>query len=520
MPSRTTRQLLAAALLGGSVASAAEPPRPAVMPPVAVAPKPAAKVEQSTHVRVTIIDLPADFADVLTKSHKDGSPLVLEPAAAERLRRVMEKVPGADVLSRPELLLLENQTGFFQVGQQYPIVAGTTTAPDGGTNTTFTYVNTGLTLRVTPRAKSDGAILLRAEFQHIEPAKTSVEVPGGLATAIDTQSVEMAVTVAAGHTAVLPTAVRKSSTGRSCTVLLITPSAFGDRFEETTAAVLRMEATPHIHMPLPTVAPVFPAPLPAAPVLNTPHGVQPVAVLPCPPAVVAPICSPICKPAEVTTEVQVVTVPTGFAQQTGFAVRLPAADGVTFLSADECRTVLTAAEKHPGGCIMKAPRVTGDSGQAADLLIGDAMRMTICPEVSADRRFTRMTVGGTLQMGVGGPLYVRQTAAIPDGRTMMLLAGTREPIPCEFGPPVVSQIPYLNRLFKNVRMKPAEDVFLMVTPKPCAAPAAVVPATAVVASPAAGLVAKYHAALAAGQKDEAVRLAVQALALDPHCFAR
>ena len=59
------------------------------------------------------------------------------------------------------------------------------------------------------------------------------------------------------------------------------------------------------------------------------------------------------------------------------------------------------------------------------------------------------------------------TVAIPDGGTVLLgglktMAQGRN----EFGPPVLSDIPYLNRLFKNVGIgQETRHVMLMVTPR-------------------------------------------------------
>lgn len=146
---------------------------------------------------------------------------------------------------------------------------------------------------------------------------------------------------------------------------------------------------------------------------------------------------------------------------------------------------------------------------------------------------------------------VETTALLPDGGAVAVHVGKKTvQVRSEFGPPVVSQIPYLNRLFKNTAINEVEqDVVVLATAKrlpepevkavtyviqqPSARPAPtpaqavyVVPAgaTAVRATTPAGddlaaLLTAYRAACAAGQNDEAMRLAVQALAKDPTCFA-
>ena len=62
---------------------------------------------------------------------------------------------------------------------------------------------------------------------------------------------------------------------------------------------------------------------------------------------------------------------------------------------------------------------------------------------------------------------IQTTVAVPDGGTVIMgglktLSEGRN----EFGPPVLSKLPYVNRLFKNVGYgRETETVFLMVTPR-------------------------------------------------------
>jgi type II secretory pathway component GspD/PulD (secretin) len=62
---------------------------------------------------------------------------------------------------------------------------------------------------------------------------------------------------------------------------------------------------------------------------------------------------------------------------------------------------------------------------------------------------------------------VATTVAVPDGGTVLMgglkrLSEGRN----EFGPPVLSKIPYLNRLFRNVGYgRSAESLLIMVTPR-------------------------------------------------------
>src|SRR4029078_5688950 len=64
-------------------------------------------------------------------------------------------------------------------------------------------------------------------------------------------------------------------------------------------------------------------------------------------------------------------------------------------------------------------------------------------------------------------VQIQTTVSIPDGGTVILgglktLSEGRN----EFGPPVLSKLPYINRLFKNVGYgREAQSLLLMVTPR-------------------------------------------------------
>lgn len=145
-------------------------------------------------------------------------------------------------------------------------------------------------------------------------------------------------------------------------------------------------------------------------------------------------------------------------------------------------------------------------------------------------------------------LNVQKSFTLPDGGTAVL-GGIRweRQAATESVPPILSKVPYVNRLFKNVGYtREAENLLVLVTPriliageeeerKPQAASAdAVVPAGYRPVCPCpeqlpappksadprvAELVKKYRQACADGRTAEATALAVKALALDPACFA-
>jgi general secretion pathway protein D len=238
--------------------------------------------------------------------------------------------------------------------------------------------------------------------------------------------------------------------------------------------------------------------------------------------------------------------------------------------------------------------------------ITSGVRLNFQPVVSADRRSVRVSLNANLD-GLGSPsadlipiqipvmpkcadgtpdqagkpvmftqyiqkprlnkIAIDRTLCIPDGGTAVLSGWkhTRENR-TECGTPVLSKIPYVNRLFKNVGCeRVTEHLLVLVTPRiivsaeeekglfeeeeemcwpfgkesaPCPTPdcckekggieaqstgCAMIPLgdpmlVKPVTCEVAELLEKYHKACLEGRRAEATELAVRALALDPTCF--
>ena len=274
---------------------------------------------------------------------------------------------------------------------------------------------------------------------------------------------------------------------------------------------------------------------------------------------------------------------------------------VTFLSGEQAGRLLEAAQADPKTNVMQAPKATVFDGQTSSIDVTEpkpfvtgvslrmgsngsaafqptveeipvGLRMTARPVISADRRFVKVglnvnltsldkIVADTTPIGFSYTLKGKAPTAftqllqtpsvsrlaldgaisIPDGGTALISGWRREhEARVESGLPMLSEIPYLNRLFKSVGYhRETECVLMMVTPRiiieeekeevqtsyveqasfPCkGAPERSAAPARFKQAEAAELVAKYHRACAEGRDAEATRLAVQALAIDPTCF--
>jgi type II secretion system protein D len=157
-----------------------------------------------------------------------------------------------DVLSRPQLLLTDNQQGFFQVGQQYPRLSAAILAGTGASQQSIEYVDIGIVLRVTPRISPDGRVLMRVEPQISAANPTLVQLGGGLvATAFDIQTVQTTVQASDGETILLGGLIRKqdTKTENKIPVLGDLPwigAAFRYRIQDIQKRELVFIMTPHI----------------------------------------------------------------------------------------------------------------------------------------------------------------------------------------------------------------------------------------------------------------------------------
>ncbi len=200
--------------------------------------------------------------------------------------------------------------------------------------------------------------------------------------------------------------------------------------------------------------------------------------------------------------------------------------GLAFLSDVEVYFFLTAAQGDTRSNVLSAPKVTTFNGSAATILaaqlqwyisaltpvvgpgsvafvptpspLPNGVVLNVTPVVSADRRYVRLTiapvfntiagfttiqvpaaVGGsglgggaatinaTLQLPQTNTFTVNTTVTVPDGGTV-LLGGVKQlnEQRLEYGVPVLSKVPWLDRLFRNVGIgRISTSLMLMVTPR-------------------------------------------------------
>jgi general secretion pathway protein D len=162
------------------------------------------------------------------------------------------KVQGRlDILSRPQLTIMDNQQGMINVGQLYPLAGPTTFTGTGIAQTTPQYVPVGVNLTVVPRINPDGTVIMR-----VVPEVSSVGATVALsstqnATAINQQHVETTVLAADGETVAIGGMIQKRDDKTENKIpwvgdLPYIGALFRYRVQSKTKTELLVILTPHI----------------------------------------------------------------------------------------------------------------------------------------------------------------------------------------------------------------------------------------------------------------------------------
>ena len=136
------------------------------------------------------------------------------------LIRALQECRRLDVLSRPQIMTLENQPAFVQIGKRVQLITGSTFDADTGvtTNVLGTPQNVGIILGVTPRVTPDGMIVMEIDIEKSKVGPESEGVPISIGAtgevirspAIDTTLAQTTVQAMSGQTIVLGGLISKS----------------------------------------------------------------------------------------------------------------------------------------------------------------------------------------------------------------------------------------------------------------------------------------------------------------------
>jgi len=92
------------------------------------------------------------------------------------LLRALKDSRRMDILARPQLMTLDNQPAFIQVGQEVPTIRGVTISQTGQVNN-VDYASVGLILGVTPRISPDGLVVMEIDAVKSEVGPEAEGIP-------------------------------------------------------------------------------------------------------------------------------------------------------------------------------------------------------------------------------------------------------------------------------------------------------------------------------------------------------
>ena len=134
------------------------------------------------------------------------------------LLRALKEQRRLEVLSRPQIMTMDNQPAFILVGERVPRVTGTVNNEAGQTNT-IALEDVGLILGVTPRINPDGLVVMEIDATNSDLGPESEGIPISIAPNGDTirspriNTIQAQTTVSAmdGQTVVLGGLITKST---------------------------------------------------------------------------------------------------------------------------------------------------------------------------------------------------------------------------------------------------------------------------------------------------------------------
>ena len=137
-------------------------------------------VTQATHPQDVAGQGLSNFGVGRTNSTLGYSGLVLSAASQNvtALLRALAENHRVEILQRPQIMTLDNQPAFIQVGQRVPRITSVTNNAVTGNTNAITLDNVGLILGVTPHIGPDGLVVMQidAEKSELEPSATGIPI--------------------------------------------------------------------------------------------------------------------------------------------------------------------------------------------------------------------------------------------------------------------------------------------------------------------------------------------------------
>jgi type II secretion system protein D len=117
------------------------------------------------------------------------------------LIRALRQQGRLDILSRPQVMTLNNQQASVLVGQSIPYISGSNVTATGLVTNTILYRDVGVQMTVTPQISPDGRVVMRVVPEVSSVANTTTPIGNGTtATAFNVQNIQTTVVAMNGET--------------------------------------------------------------------------------------------------------------------------------------------------------------------------------------------------------------------------------------------------------------------------------------------------------------------------------
>ena len=166
--------------------------------------------------------------------------------------RALQQEGRLEVLSRPQILAIDNQEATINIGQRVPQITGAVTTELGNINNVIEYRDVGVILRVTPRINPDGFVTMEVEPEISSLSSSSVDLGnGGQAPIFNERKATTTVSVQDGHTIIIGGLISTSDDERDEKVpvlgdIPLLGIAFRSRRVVTQRTELIIILTPHV----------------------------------------------------------------------------------------------------------------------------------------------------------------------------------------------------------------------------------------------------------------------------------
>jgi type II secretion system protein D len=168
------------------------------------------------------------------------------------LFRTLQNEGSLEVLSRPQIVAMDNQEAVINVSNSVPYVTGTQTSTTGQISTSVSRQDVGVKLTVTPQINPDGYVRMELEQEVSDQTGSTVDVgPGVTAPVFFTREAQTTVTVKDGETIVLGGLITSRRENREQKVPIIgdIPGLgllFRNQNDDTSRNELLIVLTPHV----------------------------------------------------------------------------------------------------------------------------------------------------------------------------------------------------------------------------------------------------------------------------------